>query len=368
MRVVHVINSLATGGAEKLLLDSIPIYNNKGITTDLLLLNDNHQIFLKQLEEKKCCSVFKLSNKSVYNPLLILKIIPFLRKYDIVHVHLFPALYWVALAKMISFSKTRLIYTEHNTNNRRRRLLLFKILDRIIYGKYDTVIAITNEVKDLLLHHLNNNYSNKMVVVNNGVDLDVITKAKPYSKNDFFDDDKALISIQVARFHPQKNQETLIKAIQLLPENFKLILVGDGDLLEESKKRVEATNLQHRILFLGNRNDVPQLLKTADFVVLSSNFEGLSLSCIEGLASGKPFIASDVPGLKEIVRHHGIVFENGNETKLAQIILDLSTNKVEYEAVANKCIQRSKDFSILKMIENYINLYKQNKKQRHAKT
>lgn len=359
MKILHVINSLATGGAEKLLLESLPIYNQKKILSDLLLLNGTQQPFLDELDKKKCCSIFKLSKGSVYNPLLIFKIIPYLKKYDIVHVHLFPALYWVALAKIISFSNVKLVYTEHNTNNRRRRLSVFKMLDKYFYGIYSKIIAITDEVKNLLLVHLDNKHSKNISVVHNGINLDLINDAIPYKKTNFFSDEDCIICIQVARFHPQKNQKTAIEAIQLLPYKYKLLLVGEGELKKECEEVVLEKNLDDRILFLGNRNDVAQLLKTGDFVLLSSNFEGLSLSCIEGLASGKPFIASKVPGLIEIVDGSGVLFENNNYNELSKIILDISNDKSEYDAIAKRGIQRAGDFSIHKMIKSYSDLYKE---------
>ena len=84
--------------------------------------------------------------------------------------------------------------------------------------------------------------------------------------------------------------------MQLLPLEVKLVLAGEGVLKKKCQDLVETLKLKERVVFLGLRMDIPQLLKTADVVVLSSKYEGLSLSSIEGLAAGKPFVASDVPG------------------------------------------------------------------------
>jgi hypothetical protein len=118
MKIVHIINSLASGGAEKLLLDTLPIYREKGIEVDLLVLNGASSPFMQVLKETGC-SIYSLGLKSVYNPIQIFKLIPFLKKYDIAQVHLFPSQYWVVLAKILSFSKIKLILTEHNSTNPR---------------------------------------------------------------------------------------------------------------------------------------------------------------------------------------------------------------------------------------------------------
>ena len=105
--------------------------------------------------------------------------------------------------------------------------------------------------------------------------------------------------------------------------------------------------------------DVPQLLKTADIVVLSSKFEGMSLSSIEGMASGKPFIASDVPGLSEIVKGAGILFPLGDEKKLAAEILRLANDSAYYGKIATQCFNRAKEFDISNMVNKHIALYQE---------
>ena len=125
------------------------------------------------------------------------------------------------------------------------------------------------------------------------------------------DDDKILI--QVARFNKYKDHRTLIKSLKILPNNIKLILVGDGELKFEIKKLINELDLNKRVALLGVRMDVPNLLKSSDISILSSHSEGFGLVAIEGMASGKPFVGSDVKGLSNIVSGAGLLFENGNE-------------------------------------------------------
>lgn len=358
MRILQIINSLATGGAEKLLLETLPIYKEKGIIMDLLVLNGQEYPFLKELKKTACCSVFSVGTGSVYNPINVFKIIPHLKKYDVVHVHLFPAQYWVVLAKIISFSKVKLLFTEHNTSNRRLENKFFRFVDRLIYRGYDKVICITQEIKKILLNHTGLRYS-MFTVIENGVNLDAISKSGVLSKQDI--DTKISQSdtllIQVAGFREQKDQSTLIKALQYLPNTVKLALVGDGVLRKECEVLVDELQVGERVVFLGLRMDVPQLLKTADIIVLSSKYEGLSLSSIEGMAAGKPFIASDVPGLSEIVKGAGVLFEQGNAAALAEKITELVRDKEYYDSVAAACQKRASQYDIHKMVDQHIALY-----------
>lgn len=353
MRVLQVINRLGTGGAEKLILDSVPMYQKKGLTVDLLLLQNVHTEFRSELNKISNGTITGLTTKSLYNPLLILKIIPHIKKYDLIHLHLFPTLYWVVLAKWLSFSKVKLIYTEHNTNNRRRDNFLFKIIDRFIYQKIDVVTSITEGVKLELQKHLKN--ETEIQVINNGINVGAFNLEFKKEFNYFSNNDFKLI--QVSSFREQKDQLTIIRSLVYLPEKVKLLLVGDGPLIEDNKKLVEELKLSNRVVFLGNRYDIPELMNYADIAILSSHWEGFGLAVLEGMAAKKPVIASDVDGVREIVEGYGLLFEQGNEKELAKHIISLINDQEYYNKIALQCFNRAKGYDISKMVDKYIEVY-----------
>lgn len=355
LKILNVITGLSTGGAEKLLVDSIDSYLKKKIQVDILTLDGTETPFLKKAQSNPSSKVFSITKGSVYNPLIILKILPYFKKYDIIHVHLFPALYWVALAKILSFSKVKLVYTEHSTSNRRRKSRFFKYADKFIYRTYSKIITIAEEVDYNIKKHLNLPLQ-KFQMIKNGIDTRFFFNSLPYNKDSFFSNSDKIL-IQVASFREQKDHETLIKAMVKLPDDVKLLLVGEGYLKDKCINLARDLNIEGRIKFLGVRMDVPRLLKTADIVVLSSVHEGLSLSSIEGMAVGKPFVASNVPGLREMVQDVGTLFEKGNATDLADKIAELLQNESYYREIADRCYQHSKKFDLEVMINSYIRLY-----------
>lgn len=360
MKILHIINSLATGGAEKLILETLPLYAAQGIETDLLLLNGTKYPFLKELEDKKSCRIFSLGNSSVYHPKHIMKIMPYLKNYDLVHVHLFPAQYYVVLAKILARSKTKLIFTEHCTGNRRLDSFWLSVIDKHIYKWYSAIVSITREINDILLKHTRLPLK-RFHLIENGVNLNTITSAMPYpveAVNLTLSATDRII-IQIAAFREQKDQETLIKAMSLLPTTFKLVLVGEGVQKEKCVNLATELRIQDRVFLLGVRMDVPQLLKTADIVVLSSKYEGMSLSSIEGMASGKPFIASDVPGLSEIVKGAGVLFPLGDAKKLAEEILLLATDQKHYDFITKQCLSRAEHYDISIMVQKHLDLYRE---------
>lgn len=357
MKVLQVNPGLSAAGAEKLIVDCVPLYQANGLDVDVLLLDGNETPFLKKLKAETKGEVYSLGFGSVYNPLHVFKLLPYFKKYDVVHVHLFPTLYWVAIAKIISFSRVKIIYTEHSTHNRRRNKIIFKLLDKLFYRQYNKIITIADEVDLNLKAHLGLN-SSRFELINNGVDTKLFNKAIAYPKNVFFNEEDKIL-IQVSSFRPAKDHATVIKALKYLPNNIKLMLVGDGESINKSRYLVKELQLENRVLFLGTRMDVPSLLKTADIVIMSSVYEGLSLASIEGMASGKAFVASNVPGLREIVKDAGVLFEKGNDKQLADEILKLLSDSEYYNAVAQKCYERAKNYDIEKTVYSYINVYKE---------
>lgn len=128
-------------------------------------------------------------------------------------------------------------------------------------------------------------------------------------------------------------------------------------MLDEYQKLAQYYNLSKRILFLSVREDAISILKASDIVVMSSNFEGFGLAAVEGMAAGKPVIASDVEGLSNIVEGAGLLFEPHNEKDLAAKIRLLMEDQLFYKSVSEKCKQRSEKYDVSVMGNRYNQLY-----------
>jgi glycosyltransferase involved in cell wall biosynthesis len=363
MKVLHVITSLTTGGAEKLILDGTPVYEKQGIMIDVLSLCNKTTPFRIALQKTIEGNIFGLTKRSVYNPFLIIRIIPFLKKYDVIHVHLFPALYWVVIAKLIARSKTPVIYTEHNTHNKRRDFRAFRLIERFIYSKLSFIGCISDGTLSNLDKHLGKNRVSKKVI-NNGIHIDSFSRHNQKKIHYGFFHRGDIVLIQVSSFGKQKDQQTLIKAMSQLPEQVKLLLVGDGILKATCENLCEHLKLRDRVIFLGNRYDIPGLVNFADIVVQSSNWEGFGLTVVEGMAARKPVIASNVEGIREIVEGYGLLFKKNDSYDLAEKVKSLIQNQVLYSQVAASCYQRAKEYDIEVMVKKYIIVY--NELTRHS--
>ena len=348
MRILHVITSLRTGGAEKLMVDLLPRMKAKGHEVDLCVFDGVRTPFYEELESKGVkviplgCSVYSLFN--------ICKLIPIMRDDNIVHSHNTACQYFVAIASF--FSKCKIYTTEHNTSNRRRNVW-WRMLDLWMYGRYDKVVCISELTKKNLLQHIGNSFEEKCVIIYNGIDLKTFVGI---SSSPITNEKKVLM---VSAFRAQKDQKTLIKAMKELPSDYVLKLAGGGEerLIDECKQLVRELQLDERVEFLGVRTDIPALLNAANVVVLSSHYEGLSLSSLEGMASGRPFVASDVEGLRDIVSGYGVLFPYGDAKVLATEIQRLCEDDLYAKQVAVRCQERAKLYDIEIMTRNYLELY-----------
>ena len=353
MRILHVITSLRTGGAEKLMVDLLPRLKAKGHEVDLLLFDGTDTPFRRAAEEAGIKVLHLGKGGSVYSPLRLLKLIPYLKKYDIIHTHNTAPQLFAAIGSI--FNSATLYTTEHNTSNRRRSWKWYAAVDRWMYSRYRKVICISQKAEDNLREFIGESKA-EILTINNGVDVSRYASAGASPELELIAPGSRKI-IMVAGFRWEKDQDTLIKAMTQLPDDFHLFLVGDGVRRPELEALIQGLSLGYRIHLLGLRTDVPNLLHAADYVVMSSHFEGLSLSSVEGMSVGKPFLASDVDGLREVVKGYGILFEHQNEQDLARKILHLDESRESYTEVANACNRRAGEFDISKMVEGYSNTY-----------
>lgn len=350
MKILHIITSLRTGGAEKLLVDLLPAFKSMGHTVELLLFDGTITPFYTQLRETGITINHLSVGGNVYNPINIFKLKRYLKEFDIVHTHNTACQYYVAIAKAIFNSTCKLFTTEHSSNNRRRTIKLFKFIDRQIYRQYNKIITVSEKTSQNLSEYLGRTYP--ISAICNGINtLKFFNEIKPVVANN-----KTLIAM-IAAFRHEKDQDTLVRAISILPNNYNLWLIGQGPRQQEIKALVSNLGISDRVDFTDFIANIPQALKESDIIVLSSHWEGLSLSSIEGMASGRPFIASDVDGLREIVSGAGILFPHGDYEYLATEIEKLANDTYYYTSVAKQCHERAMQYDISIMAKKYSQLY-----------
>lgn len=355
MKILHVITTLQTGGAEKLMVDLLPKMKTMGHQVEICVFDDEETQFYKQLQKQGIKIHCIKSIGGYHSPLCMVKLIRLMRQgWDIVHTHTTAPQLYGAIGGL--FCDAHLVTTEHNTTNSRRYLKWYKPIDKWMFGRYEKHIMISDQCEKNHIEYLGSENCNNLSKIYNGIDF------KRYSNAKVAQDIRQLghkIITFVAAFRPQKDQPTLIKAMEYLPEEFHLCLVGGGN--DERRQQfldlITKMRLNSRVHLMGIRDDIPDILAASDYVVMSSHFEGLSLASLEGMASGKPFIASDVDGLHEIVEGNGILFEHENPKDLARVILELDADLEYRKKVVSRCLAKAAKYDIDIMVEKYMQVY-----------
>ncbi len=319
MRVLHVINDLRVGGAETLFADLIPAQRTLGIDAEACVLAPSGLFVESQLQ--KSGTTLHLGPHGIRDPRNVGWLKKLARGFDLVHVSLWPAQLWTALAGI----PVPVVATEQNTFNRRRKYPVFWPIDRFMYRKFAHTIAVSEEAERLLLNWVPK-LSGRTSVIINGLPLERYAKAEPMSL-----DLPGPLLVCCARLDLQKNLFTLLNAMALLPD-LSLALAGDGPLRTQLEAQAARLNLGERVRFLGRIEDIPGLLARADIYVQPSLYEGFPRATGEAIAAGLPVVVSDGPGFTELVGDAALRFPAQDAPALARAIRQALSERALWSA------------------------------------
>ena len=360
MKILHIINALEVGGAERLLIEALPLMKEKGNEADVLLLQSTGDTFEEQLRQQgiKIDALNRRGGR--YNPLNIWSIRCRLKGYDVVHTHLFPSQYWAALAHRMGEVKNVLVTTEHSTFNTRARNGVTSWIDKKIYGLYDGVICISEATAKFMKQRCPKTVTIR--VIENGILMPRADELKEKkSREELIGNvpQDAFLLLQVARFTEQKDQACAIRAMKRLPENVHVAFAGYGVKQVSCEALARELGVERRTHFLGMRSDIADLWNVADLGVMSSNWEGFGLAAVEGMARHRAVLASDVKGLADVVKFPELLFKRGDDAELAIKVQHFMMARDELRAWNEKCAERAKLYSIDHMVDHYLTFYKE---------
>jgi len=166
----------------------------------------------------------------------------------------------------------------------------------------------------------------------------------------------------IACFKPQKDHRTFLNAcariIEAVPAA-KFLLVGDGVLRAQIEVLIVRLGLQDKVILAGWRRDIARIMASLDVLVLSSLYEGLPIVILEAMASGRPVVATDVCGIREIVKdgENGYFVPPGDPEALADKIISLLKNKGLRERMGKRGRNLSEEFEESFMLQKINKLY-----------
>ncbi len=168
--------------------------------------------------------------------------------------------------------------------------------------------------------------------------------------------------LALGRFNKVKGFDSLInnfKEFNKINKEWTLDIAGDGPERKKLEKQVKDLKLEKYVNLLHRKNNVKETYKQASIYCMTSHKEGFPLVVLEAIESGLPVIAYDIPCIQEIFvnGNEGIIIENRDDKKYVQAMMELANNKSKREKIANRAVQRAKDFRIENIGKQWENLF-----------
>lgn len=205
-------------------------------------------------------------------------------------------------------------------------------LTKFIYRIPWVIICISDEIKNVLLKY--GIKDKKMVVIHSSVDINKFDPqvVRGLSKKELSVSDDMLVIGNTSSFTRVKGQEYLLKAFNIISRKRPCYLIFAGRLPHHYRaKYLEFVEEEFRnnVIFLGHRNDIPEVLKTFDIFIFPSFVEGLGTSLLEAMAMEKPVVVSDIPTFRNFIIDgaNGLFFKAQNPEDMAEKVLFLMENE-----------------------------------------
>ena len=353
--ILFIVRTMGLGGTENVVLQLCEILSEKVNKIVVCSSGGVHEKKLQKIGIKH----YMIPDIASKNPMDMLKSYQSIKsvinkeQITIVHSHHRMAAFYAELAAP---KKNVKVANAHNTFADKKKLT------QLAY-RNTKVVAVGEMVKKNLTEYFEIP-KEQVCVIHNAV--------KPFDGNivpiEVLNEERAKRNVligNIGRLSEQKGMTYFIEAAAITakkhPET-KFIIVGDGEEKEQLHEQAKTKGLLDKVLFLGYRNDIQNIMSQLDFIVLSSLWEGLPLTPIEAYSVGKTVIGTAVDGTPEIIRDgvDGYLVEPRNPMQLAEKMNELIENPEMRESMGIQAMKRYQDeFSFKKLSERYVAFYEE---------
>ena len=293
IRILHVVTYMGRGGLETMLMNYYRHIDRKKIQFDFLV----HRNFQADYDEEILEAgghIYHVPLLNPFSPGYYKALNSFFAEhhYNIVHSHLDCLSAYPLRAAEKHGTRTRIAHA-HSSDQDHNLKYLIKVYSKYQIPRYATdFFASSKQAGEWMFPE------QRFQVMKNAIDARQYIynpETEQRMKKKFGLQDKFVIG-HVGRFDPPKNHSFLIdvfQGVQTIEKNAVLMLIGTGKVQEKIKEKVKKLDLQEKVLFLGSRSDVSQILQALDVFVFPSLYEGFGIAAVEAQAAGLPCILSD---------------------------------------------------------------------------
>ncbi len=318
-KILHLITGLEVGGAEMMLLKTLPRLQD---TFDNRVCCIRGRGPMAEKLQEAGIPVFFLDLKSFFDLGSILRFRRIVKDFQpkilvtyLIHADLFGRVFGrvFGIRKIVCNQRGKLLQWE-----------FLRILDRLTTCLVTKYIVQTSVAREELVQKLHLP-EERFEIIPNAIDTKefdfTFDTEKKQKELNILPNETTLIC--VSNLRRNKGHEYLLEAFEKIEKhNIKLLIVGDGERKEELKNQTKNYTSRKRILFLGKRYDVKELLKISTIFILPTLGEGMSNAIMEAMACGVTVITTDIPENRELINHEktGILVPPRNSDALAKAI------------------------------------------------
>lgn len=359
MRILHVIDTLDFGGAEKVL---VSLANGFAAQHEVSVCCLSHAGELaRELDPR--ITVWSMGRGLGNSYVLPWKLARRLRagRYDVVHTHNWSVFLEGGIAAWLARVPIA-IHTVHGpylpcgpTLLQRGKRALRHALERWVARGFRRVVAVSDSIRDYIPATVGI-AAQRLSTVHNGVGVSIESVAARRVG-------EALTFITVGRLDVIKNHELMLRAFARVAgahPQARLLLVGDGPQRPALEALADELGLRARIELPGFRTDVADLLARADVFLMSSRYEGISIALLEAMRAGLPAVATRVGGIPETVlpQRTGLLVESGDTEAFAGAMESLASSPELRQSLGSAAREfQQREFSLDAMLTRYGALY-----------
>ncbi|MCD4792911.1 MAG: glycosyltransferase family 4 protein [Bacteroidales bacterium] len=357
MKTLHIIDHMSLGGAQFLIKGVFEKYQNPDLflfalrKTDLVIEVNHKNVF-----------VSKSKSKYSFHPIKEIKKIIKDNNIQIIHCYLLKSQIFGYILRKFFFPKIKLIFHELGEIFQNDRNIYKKFM-KFSESKVDKYVVVSKATKTALVNKTNINGAN-IEVLDNYIILNDFNRSKIHidkkqEKKKLNIQENEIVLGYAGRLSKVKGCEHLINAMPFVNKNAKLIIAGTGDEKSKLENLIAQNNAEQKVKLLGFVQNIRQFYMLIDILVIPSEHESFGLIAIEAQALGIPVIASDIPGLNEVVINNktGLLFERKNSKDLAEKINKLIEDNELKAQLINGGYENVKKYDIDDYYNKMLNVY-----------
>lgn len=358
-KVIHVSSATSWRGGEQQLAYLLSGLSHSGIKQQVLCVQDSP---MAAYCEKNGIdfSTFRKTGSINLKVARLLKGICKTQHITIVHCHDSHAHTIAYLAALLFHNRTPIIV--HRRVDFKVSPLLFSKV-KYNHPSIAGFICVSNAIREILTPALRR--PEKAFVIHSGIDTSRFAPVtdKGILRKEFGFDENSILIGNIAALAPHKDYSTFLRTAEILIQNnpgFRFVIIGEGSERKLIESEIIERNLANKVVLAGFRENIPELIKELNVLLLTSKTEGLGTSILDAFAGGLPVVATRTGGIPEIIEHKitGLLAEVGNAANLAEMTKLMVEDIALRERIIRNAAKKVSEFDFRITAAKTLDLYK----------